>query len=93
MAKFHMDLTPESAGKLLRDMAERTASASRNWDNFEALATQLVGDAYNAGRDSVAPGEAGLSARGGSADEAVSPSGDEPAPPSSVIDPLPGDGK
>ena len=50
MTKFHMDLTPESAGKLLRDMAERTASASRNWDNFEAIATQLVGDAYNAGK-------------------------------------------
>ena len=51
--KFHMDLTPELAGKLLREMAERTAAASRNWDNFEAIAVQLVGDAYNAGKNAV----------------------------------------
>ena len=49
MTRIHMDLTPESAGKLLRGMAERTAASNRDWDKFEVIATQFFGDAYKAG--------------------------------------------
>ena len=45
--------TLESAGRVLRDIAERTASIGRDWDTFEALAVLLISDAYKAGQLSV----------------------------------------
>jgi hypothetical protein len=44
-------MTPEEAGKFLRTVAEMTARNSRNWDNFEAIAADLIKSAYEGGGD------------------------------------------
>jgi hypothetical protein len=36
------------AAKMLRDMAELTASNSKNWDNFELIAADMLKSAYKA---------------------------------------------
>lgn len=49
--RFQMaEMTPDEAGKFLRQTAETTAMNSQNWDNFEAIAAGFIGDAYKAGR-------------------------------------------
>ena len=50
------DMDSESAGKLLRQMAELTANGSKNWENFEAIAIQLIRDAYAGGQKSAVNG-------------------------------------
>jgi hypothetical protein len=43
-------MTPAEAGKFLRDIAQMTSTNSRDWDNFEAIATQIIEDAYKGGK-------------------------------------------
>lgn len=49
--KFTMaPMTPAEAGTFLRRLAETTAGRSRSWDDFEAIVTQFITDAYKAGQ-------------------------------------------
>lgn len=43
------EMTPPEAGKFLRNLAELTATNSKNWDNYEAIATEFIAAAYKAG--------------------------------------------
>lgn len=47
---IYKEMTIEECGKFLRNMAELTATASKNWDNYQNLATDLVRCIYEAGR-------------------------------------------
>jgi hypothetical protein len=44
-------MTPDEAGKFLRQTAELRAANPQNWESFEAIATQMIRDAYKAGKD------------------------------------------
>ena len=44
------EMTPEQAGKMLRQLAERTFVNSKNWDNYEAICVQFITDAYKGGK-------------------------------------------
>jgi hypothetical protein len=51
VTRFTMvDMTPEEAGKFLRNMCELTASQSRDWDNMQTMITQFLTDAYKGGK-------------------------------------------
>lgn len=41
-------MTVEQAAKWLRQAAEMTAGASKNWDNFEAICKEMLEAALNA---------------------------------------------
>ena len=43
-------MTPAEAGQFLRRIAETTAVASQNWDNFQAIAESMITSAMEAGR-------------------------------------------
>ena len=45
------EMTVEEAGKKLREMAELTAKHSRNWENFQEIATSMLRQAFNAGKE------------------------------------------
>jgi hypothetical protein len=44
-------LSVEEVAKRLRQMAELTAKASQNWNNFEAICKDMLQAAYNAGKE------------------------------------------
>ncbi len=50
-------MADSDTAKTLRDVAEMTAKASQNWDNFEAICFDALRstrtDAYNEGREHV----------------------------------------
>lgn len=43
-------MTTAEAGKFLRQIAETTAHASQNWDNFQSIAESMFTSAMDAGR-------------------------------------------
>ena len=43
-------MTPKEAATFIRRMAETTASASQNWDNFEAIVESMIMAAMDAAR-------------------------------------------
>lgn len=46
------DMTFEEAGKKLSDLAQMTATNSKNWKNFAEIATSMIKQAYEAGQAS-----------------------------------------
>lgn len=49
MSKIEMNLTIPEAAHKLREFAELTANASRNWDAFEEIALSILQRAYEHG--------------------------------------------
>ncbi len=49
--RFQMkEMTPKEAAHFLRQVAETTAHASMNWDNFETIAEGMINSAMDAAR-------------------------------------------
>ena len=44
------EMTAEQAANMLRKMAETTAGASQNWENYELICVGMLNDALAAGR-------------------------------------------
>lgn len=49
--RFKMaDMTPAEAARFIRQIAETTAAASQNWDNFQSICESMIVSAMEAGR-------------------------------------------
>lgn len=58
MSKFNVGtMTVDGAAKWLRQAAEMTASASKNWDNFETICKEMLTSAYEGGKTENNPEE------------------------------------
>ncbi len=47
--QYNEELTLEEAARKIREFAELTAQASKNWDNFQEIVTTMMQQAYAAG--------------------------------------------
>lgn len=45
-----IDMSVEQAAKMLRDAAQLTSQASKNWDNYQKICEGVIQDALDAGR-------------------------------------------
>lgn len=44
------EMTPAEAARFIRQIAETTAHASQNWDNFEQIVLGMINNAMDAAR-------------------------------------------